>query len=144
MFLHELGPIESEAFLTLASEIIEDDGIVDVEEAKVLDQYAKDMRVYGFSYDAAACNAARDTLAQLPELLKRKVYMELFSVAICDSFEDVNERRTLNSLRDAFGFDNRICRALESCVLDLYSVYAAIDEALTMPATPASIAKEIS
>ncbi len=141
MFLHELGPIESEAFLTLASEIIEDDGIVDIEEAKVLDQYAKDMHVYGFSYDAAACNAARDTLAQLPELLKRKVYMELFSVAICDSFEDVNERRTLNSLRDAFGFDNRICRALESCVLDLYSVYAAIDEALTMPATPASIAK---
>ena len=136
MFLHELGKIEAEAFLTLASEIIEDDGIVDLEEAKVLDQYARDMNVHGFSYDAAATNAARDTLAQLDELLKRKIYMELFSVAICDSFEDVNERRTLNALRDAFGFDNRICRMLESCVFDLYSVYAAIDEALTAPATP--------
>lgn len=141
MFLHELGKIEAEAFLTLASEIIEDDGIVDLEEAQVLDQYARDMKVYGFSYDAAAANAARDTLAQLDEVLKRKVYMELFSVAICDSFEDINERRTLNSLRDAFGFDNHICRALESCVLDLYSVYAAIDEALTMPASPVHAAE---
>ncbi len=139
MFLHELGSIEAEAFLTLASEIIEDDGIVDVEEAKVLEQYAEDLHIHGFAYDAAACNAARDTLAQMPELLKRKVYMELFSVAICDSYEDVNERITLNALRDAFGFDKRISRTLESCVLDLYSVYAAIDEALTMPATPASV-----
>ncbi len=139
MFLHELGKIEAEAFLTLASEIIEDDGIVNLEETQILEQYEREMGVIGFSYDAAAANAARNTLAHLDETLRRKVYMELFSVAICDSFEDVNERRTLNALRDSFGLDERVCRALEACVLDLYSVYAEMDEALTMAASPVNV-----
>ena len=136
MFLHELGKIEAEAFLTLASELIEDDGIVEAAEAKLISQYQRDLHCPTFSYDPAACNAARNTLAQLDDLTKRKVYMELFSVAICDNSEDKTERISLNALRDAFELDSHICGALEACVYDLYSVYSQIDRALTLEPSP--------
>lgn len=136
MFLHELGKFEAEAFLTLANEMIEDDGIVSEEEDKLMSQYQKELGVTSFSYDCAACNAARNTLAQLDDITKRKVYMELYSVAICDNFEDKTERISLNALRDALGLDGHICSALEACVFDLYSVYAEIDRALALEPSP--------
>ena len=86
LFLHEFGPIEAEAFLTLASELIEEDGVVTAEEDALLAEYIEALDVRGFTYDAAATAAARDTMAQLNEVSKRKVYMELYSFAVCDDF----------------------------------------------------------
>jgi hypothetical protein len=60
----------------------------------------------------------------------------LYSIAICDHFEDVSERMTMNALRDALGLDDNICSALETCVYDLYSVYAEIDNALQLEPSP--------
>ena len=136
MFLHEFGKIEAEAFLTLASELVEDDGIVTPEEDKMLSEYAEAFGISGFSYDAAACAAARDTLAQLNEVSKRKVYMEMFSFAVCDGFEDPAERRSLNVLREALELDAHICRMLETSVQDLYAVYAQIEHALEAEPSP--------
>ncbi len=136
MFLQELGKIEAEAFLTLANEMIEDDGIVSAEEDGLIERYQMELNCPGFSYDAAACNAARNTLAELDDITKRKIYMELYSIAICDNFEDKTERMTLNALRDAFQLDAHICSALESCVFDLYSVYTEIDRALQLEPSP--------
>ncbi len=136
MFLHEFGKIEAEAFLTLASELIEDDGIVTPEEDAMLAEYAKEFGIDGFTYDAAACAAARDTLAQLNDVSKRKVYMEMFSFALCDGFEDPAERRSLNTLRDALELDAHICRMLETAVQDLYAVYAQIERALEAEPSP--------
>ncbi len=132
MFLQELGPIEAEAFLTLACEMIEDDGIICLEENDLLDQYQKELGITGFSFDPTAAAAARHTLAQLDEVAKRKVYMELFSIAVCDCEEDVTERITLTSIRDALALSPHVCSELESCVYDLYSVYDEIEEALEL------------
>lgn len=136
MFLHQLNPIEAEAFLTLASEMIEDDGVVTPEEDALLSGYKAALRQPSFTYDAASAAAARDTLAQLNETGKRKVYMELFNFAICDGFEDITERRTLNVLRESLNLDPHICRMLESCVRDLYGVYASIERALEAEPSP--------
>lgn len=130
LFLHEFERIEAEAFLTLAAEMIEEDGIVTAEEDALLEDYTRALGLYGFTYDAAAAAAARDTMAQLNEVSRRKVYMELYSFAICDEFEDPAERRALNELRDALGLDEKTCRTLERCAQDLFSVYAAIEDAL--------------
>ena len=139
MFLHEFGRIEAEAFLTLASELIEDDGIVTAEEDAMLAEYTAALGIRDFTYDAAACAAARDTLAQLNEVSKRKVYMEMFSFAVCDGFEDPTERRSLNMLREALGLDAHICRLLETSVQDLYGVYAQIEAALEAEPSPVTI-----
>ena len=48
MFLQELGKIEAEAFLTLASEMIEDDGIVTVEEDQLMEQYVAQRAALGY------------------------------------------------------------------------------------------------
>lgn len=130
LFLHEFERIEAEAFLTLAAEMIEEDGIVTAEEDALLEDYTRALGLYGFTYDAAAAAAARDTMAQLNDVSKRKVYMELYSFAICDEFEDPAERRALNELREALGLDAQICRRLEGCAQDLFSVYAEIEDAL--------------
>ena len=142
MFLHEFGKIEAEAFLTLASELVEDDGIVTPEEDAMLAEYAAALGISNFTYDCAACAAARDTLAQLNEVSKRKVYMEMFSFAICDGFEDPAERRSLNTLRDALELDAHICRLLETGVQDLYGVYAQIEHALEADPSPITVEKE--
>ena len=141
LFLHEFERIEAEAFLTLASEMIEEDGIVTAEEDALLAEYAASLKVPGFTYDAAAAAAARDTMAQLNEVSKRKVYMELYSFAICDEFEDPAERRALNELREALGLDAHICSKLEACAQDLFSVYGAIEEALTAEPSPIVVEK---
>lgn len=139
MFLHEFDRIEAEAFLTLASELIEDDGIITADEDKKLAEYARALGVRDFVYDAAACAAARDTLAQLNEVSKRKVYMEMYSFAICDGFEDPSERLSLNMLRDALELDAHICSLLESGVRDLYSVYEQIEDALGAEPAPVRV-----
>jgi hypothetical protein len=136
MFLHQLNPIEAEAFLTLASELIEDDGVITAEEDALLEEYKEALRQPTFTYDPAATAMARDTLAQLNEVSKRKVYMELFNFAICDNFEDPAERRSLNALREALELDEHICRMLETCVRDLYGVYAQIERALEAEPSP--------
>ena len=141
LFLHEFERIEAEAFLTLASEMIEEDGIVTAEEDALLAEYAASLKVPGFTYDAAAAAAARDTMAQLNEVSKRKVYMELYSFAVCDEFEDPAERRALNELREALGLDAHICSKLEACAQDLFSVYGAIEEALTAEPSPIVVEK---
>jgi hypothetical protein len=141
LFLHEFERIEAEAFLTLAAEMIEEDGIVTAEEDALLEEYAESLGVYGFTYDAAASAAARDTLAQLNEVSKRKVYMELYSFAICDEFEDPAERRALNELREALELDEHICRRLETCAQDLFSVYAEIEDVLGAEPSPITVEK---
>lgn len=130
MFLHQLNPIEAEAFLTLAAELIEDDGVVAAEEDALLDEYMEVLHQPTFTYDPTATAAARDTMAQLNEVGKRKVYMELFNFAICDRNVDDSERRSLNALRDVMQLDGRICEELEACVRDLYNVYMRIENAL--------------
>jgi hypothetical protein len=141
LFLHEFGPIEAEAFLTLASELIEEDGVVTAEEDALLAEYIEALDVRGFTYDAAATAAARDTMAQLNEVSKRKVYMELYSFAVCDDFEDPAERRALNDLRDSLGLDAHICSKLESCAQELFDVYGKIEEALTAEPSPIVVEK---
>lgn len=136
VFLHQLNKIEAEAFLTLASELIEDDGVVLPEEDALLEEYKDALGLTSFMYDCAATAAARDTLAQLNEVSKRKVYMELYNFAVCDQFEDAAERRSLNALREALNLDAHICRMLEDCVKDLYGVYAAIEHALEAEPSP--------
>ena len=142
MFLHEFEPIEAEAFLTIASELIEDDGVVTVEEDQLLTEYIEKLGMKGFTYDPAATAAARFTLSQLNEVSKRKVYMELYSFAICDHFEAPSERRTLNELRDALELDAHICNQLENCVKDLYGVYDAIEQALVAEPSPIVVQNE--
>jgi uncharacterized membrane protein YebE (DUF533 family) len=139
--LHQLNPIEAEAFLTLASELIEDDGVITAEEDALLEEYKEALRQPTFTYDPAATAMARDTLAQLNEVSKRKVYMELYSFAICDEFEDPAERRALNELREALGLDAHICSKLEACAQDLFSVYNSIEEALTAEPSPIVVEK---
>jgi hypothetical protein len=139
MFLHEFDRIEAEAFLTLASELIEDDGIITADEDAMLAEYAAALGVYDFVYDAAACAAARDTLAQLNEVSKRKVYMEMYSFAICDGFEDPTERRSLNMLRECLELDSHICTLLETGVRDPYGVYEQIEAALGADPAPVKV-----
>lgn len=139
LFLHEFERIEAEAFLTLAAEMIEEDGIITAEEDALLDEYAKALGVYGFTYDAAAAAAARDTLAQLNDVSKRKVYMELYSFAICDGVEDPAERRALNELREALGIDEHIAGKLEACAQDLFDVYDEIEDALGADPSPIKV-----
>lgn len=141
LFLHEFERIEAEAFLTLASEMIEEDGVVTAEEDALLSEYAKALGIYGFTYDAAAAAAARDTLAQLNEVSKRKVYMELFSFAICDGVEDPAERRALNELRESLGLDHHIAGKLEDCAQDLFDVYDEIEDALGAEPSPINVEK---
>ncbi len=139
LFLHEFERIEAEAFLTLASEMIEEDGIVTAEEDALLAEYAVSLKVPGFTYDAAAAAAARDTMAQLNEVSKRKVYMELYTFAICDEFEDPSERRALNELREALDLDAHICLKLENCARDLFGVYAEIERTLEADPSPIKV-----
>ena len=136
MFLHQLEEYEANAFLTLAAEMIEDDGEITAEEDALLDEYKEALRCPTFVYDPTACAAARDILAQLNEVGKRKVYMELYNFAICDHFEDPAERRSLNELREAMQLDPHICRVLERCVRDLAGVYAEIERALEAEGSP--------
>lgn len=139
LFLHEFERIEAEAFLTLAAEMIEEDDIVTSEEDALLMEYAAALNVPGFTFDAAASAAARDTMAQLNEVSKRKVYMELYMFAICDEFEAPSERRALSELREALGLDAHICNKLEVCARDLCSVYAEIENVLSADPSPIKV-----
>ena len=65
----------------------------------------------------------------------------LYSFAVCDEFEDPAERRALNELREALGLDAHICSKLEACAQDLFSVYGAIEEALTAEPSPIVVEK---
>ena len=131
MFLDEFGPIEAEAFLTLAADMIEENGIVTEEESAMLEEYTRALGVIGFTYDACATAAARDTLAQLNEVSKRKVYMELYQFAMADGVEAPEERLALNELRDALRLSESVCEKLELAVNELNAAYVAIDAALS-------------
>ena len=109
------------------------------EEDAMLSEYAAALGVRGFLYDAAACAAARFTLSQLNEVSKRKVYMEMYSFAIADGFEDPSERRALITLQDALELDTHICTKLEACVIDLYNVYDQIEDALGAAPAPIDV-----
>ena len=139
LFLHEFERIEAEAFLTLAADMIEEDGIVTAEESKMLEEYTAALGVIGFTYDPTATAAARDTLAQLNEVSKRKVYMEIYAFSLADGYEDPSERRALITLQDALGLDAHICSKLEACVLDLYNVYDEIEDALGAAPSPIDV-----
>lgn len=132
MFLDEFGPIEAEAFLTLAADMIEEDGVVTEEESAMLDEYTRALGVIGFTYDAAATAAARDTLAQLNEVSKRKVYMELYQFAMADGVEAPEQRLTLNELRDALALSEEVCEKLELAVNELNAAYVAVEDALSV------------
>ncbi len=143
LFLHEFERIEAEAFLTLAAELIEEDGIVTAEEDTLLEEYAAALGVPDFTFDAAAAAAARFTMSQLNETSKRKVYMELYSFALCDGVEAPEERRALNTLRDALELDSHICKRLEECAEDLFAVYDEIEDALGAEPAGVTVTNEL-
>ena len=143
LFLHEFEKIEAEAFLTLAADLIEEDGVVTASEDELLDEYAAALGVIGFTFDAAAVAAARDTMAQLNETSKRKVYMELYAFALSDGIETPDERRALNELSDALELNAAICKRLEACADDLFNVYDEIEEVLGAEPSPVAVTNEL-
>lgn len=134
MFLQNLSIEEKLAYLVIATEVINVDKVLAVEEVQYMQDYMQEMLICDnaadddenlLSFDVAVSvfvNGSRET--------KLKVYMELYALVICDSIYAEEEKKILRKLQKLFEINDAKERQLENCIDELRKVYKQMENVL--------------
>lgn len=104
MLLKELNEKEAQGFLKLATEFINVDGNIDVEEKQIIDKYSKELSTI-IAVDSMNIEEAKEVLREASQRIKNIVYFELLGLAIVDGEYENTEIDFLEDLSKDFDID---------------------------------------
>lgn len=130
MFLNELTFKEKEAFVVVAKEVIEANDKIEQSEEELLNNYKNEMNLIedDIKNSMETPKTAKIILAAMGTNKKRKVYMELYALAICDGYYDKEEKTIINEIQSLFEISNSTKIKLQLCTDELNGVYKKISD----------------
>lgn len=128
MFLNEFNKEEQSAFYALANKIVVADEVVDTSEKILLSQFLQEMGVTKKEIDIMTPGAAVEIFQLSSESIRRKAYIELYALSLCDEVLDDKEKDILDELASAFELSNDLVDKLNKCVVELIQLYKEIGD----------------
>ena len=104
MLLKELNEKEAQAFLKLATEFINVDGKINIQEKQIINKYSKELNIVD-TENLGQVSDAKKVLAEATERVKNIVYFELLGIALVDGEYENTEIDFLEDLSNTFGID---------------------------------------
>jgi hypothetical protein len=130
MFLHELTPQETTAFLSLAQQLISVDGKIQGQEQEMLARFAREMEI-----PAEVREQISTTEAAVGFQSKRSrniALLELIGLAYADEAFVLGEAQFINQLVEAFGADREHITAMDAWIREVIGLTRkAMDTLLT-------------
>ena len=104
MLLRELNEKEAQGFLKIATEFINVDGNIHVQEKQIIDKYSKELSTT-IAVNSMEIEDAKKVLSQASQRIKNIVYFELLGLAIVDGEYENTEIDFLEDLSKDFNID---------------------------------------
>lgn len=128
MYLGVFSDEEKSAFFSLAKSLVNSDNVVAENEVALLNQYLVEMgmditQIIPLSFDESI-----DVFCHSELTTRRKVYVELFGLAMCDSDFAQEEKELLLTIADKLDISEQAQSDIQNCVIDLLAVYSRMNE----------------
>jgi len=127
MFLQDLIEDEKAAFLELAHQVAQADGILSEAEDALIAAFAREMDIPAHALVPSGERAEKDigelTAVFRSETSRKIAFMELLALTLSDNDYSPEEKTLLNKIRIGFGFDethNEKCKAWVRKINEVY------------------------
>lgn len=123
MFLKDLMQGEKFAFYSLAKYLVSVDGEYSGEEQALMNGFLKEMELKEEQISDIAPEDAIEMLSYSTESTRRKIYIELIGVTLCDEYLHDDERDYLDRIANDFLIDEETRKKLFNLVFQLLNIY---------------------
>ncbi len=123
MYLKELNLEEKGAFYSLAQSMVAADGVFGDEEKVMMSQYLQEMNITRSEAAIMTEAAALEVFTKSPNTTKRKVFVELVSLSLCDGTMEAAENQMLVRVSKIMGFSRHLTNQLIDCVKLVTATY---------------------
>ena len=131
MFLTELSEIEKRAFASLSYHAAMANGILAVEESKLIEEYCKEMNIHYFSFDSADdLKDIEKVFISSTDRIKKIVVFELFGVMYSDGKFDLDEDVFIRNFSKEIGIETETIEAIKKMIDDYYHLVEIINSSL--------------
>lgn len=131
MFLSELSSLEKRAFYSLALELIRSDGKIMEDEEILLSQFADEMSLDQISVSLIEQEQAFRVFDNSDLSVKKKVFLELFALAMSDEELEKEEIALLDRFSEHIHLSAQETDQIKKCVFRLTEVYRDIAQAVS-------------
>lgn len=129
MYLNVLSQKEKECFWVLAKALAKADGIISFEEERYLDQYLKEMELTSETIKVLELTVydAIEHLAKCENNIKRKIYVELIALALCNNEYDEKEKLLMKKIQNSFLISDTQKESIINLVTDIFDAYYKLE-----------------
>ena len=128
MYLSELMQGEKYAFYSIVKHMVSADGTFSVEELELMQGFLDEMAISENLITEIPLNDAIQMFSYSSEAIRRKVFIELVGVTLCDSFLHENEKILLSSIADSFLISEEEQDEIFEMVQEILKLYSKLQE----------------
>ncbi len=128
MYLKDLMQGEKFAFYAVIKKLVFIDGTFSDEEQALVNGFLEEMQLEESQIREIGFEDAVDMISYSSPSTRRKVFIELVGVALCDEVFDVSERDFLNNISRKFGISEEEKGRIIQTVRELLSIYRKMAE----------------
>lgn len=126
MFLKDLMKGEKIAFYSIAKYLVSIDGDYSVEEQNLMRGFLQEMELEEKQISHIAPEDAIEMLTFSAPSTRRKIYIELIGVTLCDEYLHDDEREYLDRIANDFLIDDETRNKLYDLVTQLLNIYKSM------------------
>lgn len=131
MYLNEFSQSEKIAFYSLAQLMVAADGVIQESEQFLLSQLTAEMRLDKKEISLLSFEAAIDCFSDSEPSVRKKAYLELVGLAMCDEKLEEKENALLKRIVEGFSLSREEAGVILDCVLSLTDIYRRIAQAVS-------------
>lgn len=126
MFLKSLMQGEKFAFYSIAKYLVSIDGEYSAEEQNLMNGFLQEMELNESQISHIKPEDAIEMLTYSAESTRRKIYIELIGVTLCDEYLHDDERKYLDRIANDFLIDEDTRNKLFDLVTQLLNLYKSM------------------
>lgn len=126
MFLKSLMQGEKFAFYSIAKYLVSIDGEYSAEEQNLMNGFLQEMELNESQISHIKPEDAIEMLTYSTESTRRKIYIELIGVTLCDEYLHDDERKYLDRIANDFLIDEDTRNKLFDLVTQLLNLYKSM------------------
>lgn len=123
MYLKDLMQGEKYAFYSIVKYLVTIDGDFSDEEMHLMDEFVQEMQLQKENIPDISPEDAVDMLRFSSPVTRKKVYIELIGVTLCDEYLHVDEKEYLDKIANDFLISDEIRDELFDTVNELLIIY---------------------
>ena len=123
MYLKDLMQGEKFAFYSIVKYLVQVDGDFSDEEQKMMDEFLQEMQLEREQVPDISPEDAINMLKLSKPSTRKKIYIELIGVTLCDEYLHIDEKEYLERIANDFLIDDKLRDKLFETVKELLEIY---------------------